>query len=230
MNQNISVTYIDHYGDDHTPIRAARVSTLTDSYEPDPKRDLKLARYLLKNGHTSPFEHAGATFLIHCPLYVARQIMRHRTCSYNEVSRRYTSEDITFYTPQELHTQHERLLQCSTDQIHPDSDELIERIKAHQTQSLNLYHDLIESGVAREEARLVLPLSVMTKFYMSANLLNWLRFIKIRIDPHTQTETRTIAHAIQLHLSLYFPQIMELAQELWFDFNNDQNRKKDKEK
>lgn len=219
LRETLSVNYIRHYGDDQTPVDAARVSTL--SHSGDEARDLKLARYLLAHGHTSPFEHMGATFLISCPIFAARQIMRHRTCSFNEVSRRYTSRQIAFYLPKELHSQHPRALQCSEETPHPQSAELLAQIEEHQRQSLKLYCQLITGGVAREEARGVLPLNTMTQFYMSANLLNWLRFLKLRTDHHTQAETRYIANAIRLHLSLYFPKIMLLAQELWISPSQD---------
>ena len=213
---NLSVIYIDHFGDDLSPVKAARVSTLSDTRTHDPARDLKLAKYLLEHGHTSPYEHAGATFRISAPLYVARQIMRHRTCSYNEVSRRYTDEEISFYLPRTLHSQHALRLQCSADTLIEKSAETLEMMRAHYEASEALYTELLARGVAREEARQVLPVSLMTQFYMTANLLNWLKFIAIRTDPHTQNDTRTIATALKLQLSTLFPQTMQIAEEVMF--------------
>ena len=109
----ITVELIQSYGDDQTPVKAARVSTSTDLRAPDVDRDVKLTRYLLRHGHTSPFEHLGATFMLKCPLFIARQIMRHRTFSYNEMSRRYTDAEIEIYQFPTLYTQHESALQLS---------------------------------------------------------------------------------------------------------------------
>lgn len=214
--KNISVKLVDYYGCDRRPILAARVSTLLDDMEPDPKRDLRLARYLLEHGHTSPYEHCGATFLIEAPLYSARQIMRHRTFSYNEMSRRYTSEGVSFYTPQHLYVQHQKRLQCSSaDTLEPKQEaDFLAQLEAHYQRSLELYGQMIERGVSREQARLALPVAQMTKFYMTGNLLNYIKFLKLRLDHHSQRETRLVAHAMYLHLSQCFPQIMSLCADL----------------
>jgi len=208
----LSVKLIHHYGGDETPIQAARVSTLTPS---DPERDLKLARYLLAHAHTSPFEHLGASFEIACPLFVRSQIMRHRTFSYNEISRRYTSDDLGYYLPETLHPQHTKALQCSEESTpHPEQERLKRLMKNALDNALSTYHELIESGVSREQARGILPLNLMTLFWMSGNLLNWLRFLKLQLDPHSQKETRLIAQGIHTHLTSLFPQTMSLADEL----------------
>ena len=209
----ISVTLINSYGDDYTAAEAARVSTRGTARE-DVDRDNRLIDYLLSNAHTSPFEHAGATFCIKTPIFSARQIMRHRTFSYNEISRRYTSGDVEFYVPQKLHTQHSQRLQCSTDQEPVGSLFLIEHIKNHMMQSLDLYHHLLERGVSREQARYVLPLNTMTTFWMTGNLHNWLRFLSLRTHTDTQEETRIVAQAIRLHLSSLFPVTLDLYQRL----------------
>jgi len=211
----LSVQLINSYGDDQTPVRAARVSTLSDSSPTDPERDLKLARYLLAHGHTSPFEHAGASFLIACPIFSARQIQRHRTFSYNEVSRRYTSKAIEIYTPDTFYIQHPRALQCSDeDTPHFDQEQCSDLLTAAYDNALATYHELLQQGVSREIARAVLPLATMTQFYMSGNLLNWIKFLKLRLDKHSQRETRNIANAIHCHLTAIFPQTMALADEL----------------
>ena len=215
-SSNISIRLVDYYGCDRRPLLAARVSTLLDDMAPDQERDLRLARYLLEHGHTSPYEHCGATFIIEAPLYAARQIMRHRTFSYNEMSRRYTSEAVSFYTPQHLYQQHERRLQCSSsDTLDPAQERaLLDQVEAHYKRSLELYHDMLERGVSREQARLVLPVAQMTKFYMTGNLLNYIKFLKLRLDHHSQRETRLAAHAMFLHLSQCFPTIMKLCADL----------------
>ena len=210
----ITVELIQAYGDDQTPVKAARVSTATDLRAPDVDRDIKLTRYLLRHGHTSPFEHLGATFMLKCPLFTARQIMRHRTFSYNEMSRRYTDLDIEIYQFPELFTQHESALQCS-DEEEPlvGADYLQQQIRESYKDQYMLYHYLIRRGVAREQARAVLPQATMTRFYMTGNLHNWLRFINLRDTEHAQKEARLIAQKINTLLSAQFPTTMMIAQE-----------------
>jgi thymidylate synthase (FAD) len=225
-DNQLSIVYIDHFGDDRSPLRAARVSTLTDQETYSQERDLKLSRYLLSHGHTSPYEHCGATFLIKCPIYCARQIMRHRTFSYNEVSRRYTDENISFYLPKTLNRQHKRRLQCSTDQELERSQDLLDQMRDHQEAASQLYYALIDQGVSREQARAVLPQSLMTRFYMSGNLLNWLKFIKIRTDHHTQHEARMIATGAKMHLTELFPLTMMIAEEVMLQTQQTQENEK----
>jgi thymidylate synthase (FAD) len=99
------VCLLSSMGEDHTPALAARVSFADYENGLMNDRNLRLIKYLAKHQHTSPFEHQTASFVIDCPIYVARQIMRHRTFSYNEVSRRYTSEALDFHLPDELRAQ-----------------------------------------------------------------------------------------------------------------------------
>ena len=192
-------------GKDHTPALAARVSFADHKDELMNDRNLRLIKYLAENKHTSPFEHNTATFVINCPIYVSRQIMRHRTFSYNEVSRRYTSEALDFHLPDELRTQAKSNLQCSTSEVVERSGEFIELIERHQDLSLEMYNDLIDSGVAREQARAVLPQSLNTTFWMTGNLLNWSKFLRLRLDSHAQPETREVAEAIMIQLGKLWP-------------------------
>jgi len=192
-------------GADHTPALAARVSFADYESGLMNDRNLRLIKYLAKHQHTSPFEHQTASFVIDCPIYVARQIMRHRTFSYNEVSRRYTSEALDFHLPDELRAQAKSNLQCSTSEVVNRSDEFVELIERHQDLSLEMYNELIESGVAREQARAVLPQSLNTTFWMTGNLLNWSKFLKLRLDSHSQPETREVAEAIMIQLGKLWP-------------------------
>lgn len=210
----ITVEMVQSYGDDQTPVKAARVSTARDARAPEPDRDVKLTRYLLRHGHTSPFEHLGATFMIKCPIFTARQIMRHRTFSYNEMSRRYTDLDIEMYQFPELYQQHESALQCADEsEVAVGAMFLKEQIAESFKDQYMLYHYLIRRGVAREQARAVLPQATMTRFYMTGNLHNWLRFIKLRNTDHAQREARLIAQKISNLLSAQFPSTMMIAQE-----------------
>ncbi len=179
-------------------------------------RDVKLLKYLLKNKHTSPFEHSSLSFRIKCPLYIRSQIMRHRTFSYNEVSRRYTSENLEFYIPKVLRTQAEKNLQCSKDEEIKDQWISLIKVQSHVSESIKLYEELLKDGVCREQARSVLPQSMYTTFWMTGNLLNWMKFLKLRLDPHTQKECQLVANAILEFIQEQFPLTIETAKEVGF--------------
>jgi thymidylate synthase (FAD) len=200
------VRLIQSMGDDNTPALAARVSFAKMTTQSEmTQRDESLINYLAINRHTSPFEHISATFLITCPLFIARQIQRHRTFSYNEISRRYTSKDIEFYIPRSLRKQAETNLQCSLPINIPRSAEFTRLIKDHTQVCLSFYNTLLDQGASREQARAVLPQSMYTSFWMSGNLLNWAKFLKLRLDEHAQPEATEVAQAIQSELLEKYP-------------------------
>ena len=200
------VTLIQSMGDDNTPALAARVSFAKMTTQSEmTQRDESLINYLAINRHTSPFEHISATFLITCPLFIARQIQRHRTFSYNEISRRYTSQDIEFYIPRSLRKQAETNLQCSLPIDIPRSAEFTRLIKDHTQVCLSFYNTLLDQGVSREQARAVLPQSMYTSFWMSGNLLNWSKFLRLRLDEHAQPEASEVAQAVQSELLERYP-------------------------
>ena len=212
------VSLINHFGTDSTAIQSARVSFDKDdlSSQDMNSRDIKLLKYLLKNKHTSPFEHSSLSFRIKCPLYVRSQIMRHRTFSYNEVSRRYTSENLEFYIPKVLRTQAEKNLQCSKDEEIENQWISLISIQSHVSESIKLYEELLKDGVCREQARSVLPQSMYTTFWMTGNLLNWMKFLKLRLDPHTQKECQLVANAILGFIQEEFPLTIETAKQVGF--------------
>lgn len=201
------------YGDDKRAVESARVSFFNDDfdYELDrlDEKDNKLLKFLVQEGHTSPFEHSYVTFRVSCPLFIRNQIMRHRTFSYNEASRRYTDKEISFYVPQVLHEQSKDNLQCSNENSKVEHDYLyINDIKYHIEESSELYFKLLEAGVSREQARQVLPQSLFTTFWMSGNLHNFIKFIKARNTEHSQKETRRIAQSMLANLIRHFPYTM----------------------
>lgn len=201
------VELIDFMGNDMRAVHSARVS-FAKSFNRDTElntQDDKLLQYLIDNKHTSPLEHSSLSFRIKCPLFIARQVMRHRTFSYNEISRRYTSQRIEFYYPGELRQQATKNLQCSTDAQAHDHDRAIEIYHEACKKSLEHYQMLLLKGVCREQARGVLVQSMYTEFYMSGNLLNWLKFLDLRLDAHAQYEARLLAQAILVHIEKVFP-------------------------
>ena len=206
------VDYVNHMGDDLTVVNSARVSFGVEKEELD-ARDRRLINYLIKHKHTSTLEHNLITFRFSVPMFVRSQHHRHRTWSYNEISRRYTDVNINFYEPKEFRTQHKSNRQASNaeelinptmnpeDESHPKFGEWIhpttasELVSAHNADSLLLFEQLIEAGVCREQARGVLPQNLYTEYYGTVNLSNLLKFIDLRTHEGAQWEIQKVAEA-----------------------------------
>lgn len=196
-----AVELVDHMGSDLTIVNSARVSFGKQKNELDEK-DEKLINYLVKHRHTSTFEHNVATFRFVVPLFIRSQHHRHRTWSYNEISRRYTDIDLRFYQPNSFRTQHKSNRQASNDDmINPNLNLDIKPtyasdvIKEHNRQSLLLYNKLQRAGVCREQARGVLPQNLYTEYYGTCNLSNLLKFIDLRMHDGAQWEIQKVAAA-----------------------------------
>ena len=202
------VGLIDHLGTEATIVNAARVSFGKLKTEMD-ERDVKLLHYLIENRHTSPLEHVVFTFSIHCPLFVRGQWHRHRTWSYNEISRRYTEIDMEFYTPEHLRRQAESNRQASFADPEFEDAALRELIRTQNVQSLELYNKLLDSGVCREQARGVLPQNMMVTFWGTVDLSNLLHFLRLRDSEHAQYEIREYAVAIRQLIAPVVPNVME---------------------
>jgi thymidylate synthase (FAD) len=204
------VRLINLMGTDRTAVESARVSFNSDQFngfddEPLDERDERLLKFLIQSGHTSVHEHSVLTFRITCPMYIRSQIMRHRTFSYNEISRRYTSKGIEFFTPQHFRKQAEKNLQCSSEEGVDNQIEVLDVYEDAVQQCKKAYDRLLSLGVSREQARGVLPTCTYTSFYMTGNLNNWFKFLKLRLDDHAQDEVKVIAQEIQRVISDYFP-------------------------
>jgi thymidylate synthase (FAD) len=171
------------------------------------EKDIVLLNYLIENRHTSPLEHIVFTFSIHCPLFVRGQWHRHRTWSYNEISRRYTEVDLEFYTPPKLRMQAETNRQASVESSDFDDAELKKKISEHNQKSFELYESLLESGVCREQARGVLSQNMMVTFWGTVDLGNLLHFLELRDSEHAQWEIREYAIAIKKLIKPLIPNI-----------------------
>ena len=200
------VGLIDTLGTETTIVNAARVSFGKIKQEMD-ERDVGLLKYLIENRHTSPLEHIVFTFSIHCPLFIRGQWHRHRTWSYNEISRRYTEIDMEFYTPEHLRRQAETNRQASVEDPDFDDAALRAMISKQNTDSLKLYNDLLEAGVCREQARGVLPQNMMVTFWGTVDLNNLLHFLELRDSEHAQSEIREYAVAIKKLIKPYIPNV-----------------------
>ena len=193
------VQLIESYGSDKSVVNSARVSFGKHKEELD-ERDKKLINYLIKHRHTSTLEHCGITFKFVVPLYVRSQHHRHRTWSYNEISRRYTDVNIQFYEPKVFRTQHKTNRQASNaeDLINPVlscGSDCEEMVMLHHQMSLDLYERMMSAGVCREQARGVLPQNLYTEYYGTVNLSNLLKFIDLRTHEGAQWEIRKVAEA-----------------------------------
>jgi thymidylate synthase (FAD) len=215
----IEVTYVDHMGTDLTVANAARVSfgkkSEMDSSDPwGPPflkvKDAKLIRYLAEHKHISPFGHCFASFHIKAPLFVARQLVKHKFLRWNEISRRYVDSEPEFYQPAEWRGRSEDKKQGSEGVTYPDPD----IISFYEHTALRSYNELLEHGVCPEQARMVLPQSMMTEWYWSGSLDAFADMCKLRYADDTQAETREVAEYIAGEMYELFPVSWEALVEI----------------
>ena len=215
----LKATLKDHMGSDITVVNAARVSFgktsqpvewLNYDYEDgsrcgdliailDPK-DQKLIRYLAKHNHISPFGHCFASFHVKAPIFVARQLVKHSFLRWNEVSRRYVDDEPEFYVPEVWRGRSADKKQGSDGVVESNANMLYYNDKA-----LGLYNQLLDEGVAPEQARMVLPQSTMTEWWWSGSLDALARMCKLRCATDTQYETRIVADQISRVMGDLFP-------------------------
>lgn len=206
-----SVSYVQHMGSDLTVVNSARVSFGVEKTELD-DRDRKLINYLIKHRHTSTLEHNSVTFKFVVPLFVRSQHHRHRTWSYNEISRRYTDKDLQFYLPKSFRTQHKSNRQASNAEelINPQIFPTLSLMKASELlevrtlDCIDTFNNLLDAGVCREQARMILPQNLYTEYYGTVNLNNLLKFIDLRTHEGAQYEIQVVAKAC-----------LEIASDLW---------------
>jgi len=184
----------DFMGGDQRAVDSARVSF--GSVSKGEAQDKKLLGYLLANGHLSPFEHSVFQFHIKCPIFVARQWMRHRIASYNEISARYTEVQEEFYYPGAFRAQDKINRQGSVRSGELEQEKMLAVYDKAIKAAFSAYRELLEAGAAREMARMVLPVAQYTQFHWSINARSLLNFISLRADAHAQQEIRQYADAI----------------------------------
>jgi thymidylate synthase (FAD) len=220
----IEAKLIDAMGTDLSVVNAARVSfdkesdwecveVFEESGEPCPlyfeyrikEGDEKLIHYLAKHKHFSPFNHTFLSFRIKAPIFVARQLVKHRFMPWNEVSRRYVDSEPEFYISEHFRKKAENVKQGSSEE---DVDNNIGvSIGAYQITKLclNQYKWMMEQGVCAEQARGVLPLWTMTEWIWSGTLGAFADMLRLRLDPHTQYESRIVANLIKPQIEERFP-------------------------
>jgi thymidylate synthase (FAD) len=211
------IELLDHMGNDNTVVNAARVSYLGESKGLE--QDEKLIYYLMKNLHSSPFEQVEFQFRIKCPLIIVRQWHRHRTWSYNEVSRRYTSEEIDFHFPDILRRQanHNKQVSYVDENYRELSDKFISEMKINAQSAYDLYIRMVDAGFTREQAREILPQNMFVSYYAKTDLHNLFHFLKLRNHPHSQEEIRVYAQAIE---ELIKP-IVPVSYKAWVKYGKD---------
>jgi len=200
----IEVTYIDHMGSDLSVVNAARVS-FGKTHKAMTEGDTKLIKYLAKHKHMSPFGHAFASFHVKAPIFVARQLVKHKFLRWNEISRRYVDDEPEFYVPDAWRGRSADKKQGSAGVIDIDSDTL----PYYKLHSLDCYKELLDYGICPEQARMVLPQSTMTEWYWSGSLDAFIDMCNLRCKEDTQLETRLVADYIRSEMIKLFPVSVE---------------------
>ena len=212
----IQTTLVDHMGSDLSVVNAARVSFGKKSHfegrvgGPDvlSERDAKLIHYLAKHKHTSPFGHAFASFHVKAPIFVARQLVKHKFLRWNEISRRYVDDEPELYVPdvwrgksadKKQGSEGVSLWNHGQGTGYRDTEyEVMDSIRS-------LYLDMIDKGVAPEQARMVLPQSTMTEWYWSGSLDAFADLCRLRCAADTQVESQHVAWGIHYKMEELFP-------------------------
>ena len=220
------IEVVDSLGDDLTPVNAARVSFdgFSDTFE---DKDRKLSKFLIKHKHHSPFRHQHAMFIIKAPEFVMRQWYKHvvgiettsshvtKDHAWNEISGRYVPYD-EFYEPTEFRKQSEDNKQASDGLI---EDQVSATIKWRETQmkTIETYNQLLDMGVAREQARSILPLTVYTKVWWTASFQSIMNFIELRDEKTSQVEIQEYARAMKKIVLTLYPETTKLWSEIYFE-------------
>lgn len=206
------VKLIDHMGTDKSVVDSARVS-----YNGKGKSsDERLINFLMKNKHMTPFEMICVKVHVKCPLFVARQWMRHRTFSYNEISARYTEMEESFYMPEYIRENKSKNKQVSTkkDLCGCDEEQMLRFMKENNEHAYSSYKRLLDQGVAREMARGLLNMNYYTEFYCLGNVRNWLNFITLRDAKDAQLEIQEYAKEVANIIKELYPLTFQAYESL----------------
>lgn len=203
----MQVTLINSMGNDQTVVDAARVSFAKTADNYTEAQNEKLIQYLARHNHWTPFGHAQATFHIEAPIFVARQLVKHQVgLVWNEVSRRYVDDSPRFFSPSSWRPRSEDKKQGSDK--HDIIADMRQAWKVYESAIHNIsktYGILLEMGVAPEQARMVLPQSMMTEWYWTGSLAAWSRVCRLRVSDDAQAETERIALDISREMRQLFP-------------------------
>lgn len=217
---------VETWGSDERIIEAARMSTNKGFQGWD--KDSRLLSYLWENKHHTPFEMAGLVVEVYAPIFVAREWFRHRTQSFNELSGRYTELPNDFYIPSlerlKNGKQSQKNKQGSEEGFSEDDARALQfEIDVSCRESRKFYEGLLEKGLSRELARLVIPVNQYTRFRASANLRNWFSFLSLRLDAAAQYEIRQYAEALAVLIKEHFPRTYDLFNREFEESRNPQD-------
>lgn len=207
MYDKISVELLDKMGSDNTVVDAARVSFNKEASNYTSSQNEKLIKYLADHNHWSPFAHCTLQFRIKSPIFVARQLQKHQVgFAWNEVSRRYVDYKPTFWSPDnQWRGRAENKKQGSADELVRDNLEAQEHYNDAVRYVYQTYELLLACGVCPEQARSILPQSMMTEWYWTGSLYGFARVCKLRLDPHAQAECREVVKWINDFCANQFP-------------------------
>lgn len=229
FRNDMHVELLDCFGNDSKVARVARVSTRND--EATPERDARLVNTLVSEGHMVPLEHAAMTFRIECPIFVSRQIVKHRMSSISELSGRYSEMPPEFYVPGEGCKLGQTGSRMAYDMVRltPEHTAAVRGIiEAASEQAWRSYEDALRMGAAREVARMVLPVNTYTEIRMTMNLRSLLNFLSLRVNwvgrgfehvaqpGHPQWEIEQVALQMSNHLTTNFPAVWEAFEKKGF--------------
>ncbi len=206
----IKAEYIDHLGSDITVVNSARVSFNKESQFENTgelsAKDVKLIGYLAKHNHFTPFTHPQITLRETVPIFVARQRFKHVVgFTYNEVSRRYVDEEPEFYYPTEWRSRPESSVKQGSGGTHPGNLGWKVLYQQKISEAGELYKLMVQDGVAPEQARMVLPQSMLTSYYVTGSLAAFARAYKQRKDAHAQREIRDLASEWEKIIAPLYP-------------------------
>lgn len=222
------IRIVDYMGDDSAIVQAARVS-----YGAGTKKvseDKGLISYLMRHSHSTPFEMCEIKFHVKCPIFVARQWLRHRSGSFNEYSARYSIVDNEYYIPEtnQIATQSLDNKQGRGEKVDSKlAGEIMCVMKSTSEQQYKFYTKMLEKGIARETARGSLTLNYYTEFYWKVNLHNLMHFLKLRADNHAQYEIRVYALQIIEFLKIWVPHTYEAFMNYKMEADNISKKMKD---
>lgn len=205
------VRLVDHMGDDSRIVQSARVSYGDGTKSV--RQDKGLIDFLTRHKHTSPIEQVEFTFHLKLPLFVMGQLVRHRTASLNQMSARYSVMKDEFYIPAKIRTQDQNNKQGSNVEDLDNEEELIRMFQENAERSYAEYEQLLEQGVAREMARMVLPQNLYTEVYWNQDLHNLLHLLRLRMDSHAQWEIQQYAEAMYQLIKDIVPWAVESWEE-----------------
>ena len=196
-------------GDDSTVCESARVSFANENKVTTPQEDKNLIDYLIRNHHNTPLEMVEFRFKIKMPIFLARQHMRHRMSSINEYSGRYTELEPDFFVPDEFYKQSTSNKQGRSGEAIDNSQNMVDTYSKDMEESHYLYKSAVDGGVAKEMARINLPLSTYTVFFWKIDLHNLLHYLDLRLHYHAQKEIQDYAHAILELIRSFVPMSIE---------------------